>query len=316
MRHKGKHVGLARGGVILLLLHAFNSAFAAAQFPEVLNRQPCGDTAFSRPDPDGTARISRRPTGSSLHLEVGGSRGQYLHLSESYQFNPAARLMMPIATGWDRRWRDDRVWLQARYDVRVGDHLVFQPGLVLGAARGRFAAGNAGSGFSEEWLTRAALLAGLSLAAELHADPAHGPFLMAQYLFSRAEADEAKETVISDRVTNPDDRDARFRWLASEAILGLGCRWGAFKPMVGIAHTDVRLKKRLRYHIPEADVGGVDLEVVRALNGVASEYHFENKHPWAPFLELGWQATPAWALVARGSLAGRDGYSVGLRAGF
>jgi hypothetical protein len=86
--------------------------------------------------------------------------------------------------------------------------------------------------------------------------------------------------------------------------------------MAGIAHTQVRVKKWLRHHIPETDASGMDLEMIRALNSVESEYHFENKSQWAPYLELGWQATPTWALIVQGTLTGPDGYRVSLRGLF
>jgi len=303
-------------GVILFLLPTLTCAFAGEHVQEGLMQTSRADSALSRPDPDRTAQRPRVPTGRGLHVELGGRHAQYLHLGEPYQFNPVAALAGPTDTGWERQWREDEVWLGARYDFRVGDHLLFQPGIMLGAASGRFAASNAGTGYFEAWRTRLALLGGLSLAAELRADPSRGPFLMAQYQYRWAEAGEAHETLISGRDTNPDDRDAHFRWQESEAILGLGCRWGALRPLAGIAYTDFRLKKWLNHHIPESGVSGFDLEVVRALNSVASEYHFENKNPWGAFLELSWQASPTWALVAQCTLNGHAGYSVGMRVGF
>lgn len=251
-----------------------------------------------------------------LYLDVGIRHAQYLHLSEPYRFNPVAALAVLTSEGWERQWQDDRVWLEAGCEVRVGGHFLLQPGLALGAAQGQFAARNAGVNTFEEWRTKPGLLAGLSLAGEFRADPARGPFLLMQYLISRAEAGEAHETAISEKASNPDDRDAYFRWQESEAILGIGWRWGAFRPVAGVAHTDFSLKKWVRYHIPEAGLSDFDQQVVRALNGAQSEYHFENRHPWAPFLELDWQFAPKWTLAARARFSGSDGYSVGLLLGF
>lgn len=303
-------------GVILVLLLSFTRAFAAEQFQEAVLQAPGTAPALLRAEPEETARSSRAPIGSGPQVDVGVRQVRYRHLGEPYQFSPAAIPAAPGATGWEREWRDEELWLQAGYGFRVGDHLLLQPGIVLGAARGWFEAGNAGIGFSEAWRTRLALLGGLSLAAELRAEPERGLFLMAQYLYRRAGAGEAHETVISNRASNPDNRDARFRWQEHEAILGLGYRWGTLKPIAGVAYTDFHLKKWLRHHIPEAGASGIDLELVRALNSEESEYHYENKNPWAAFLELGWQAAPAWALAVRGTLTGSDGYSVGLSVGF
>ena len=317
MRLNGRRgAGGALAGAILVLLHTFTCAFAGQQGEEAAAQAPPADPALSRADPEGAVRSAQAPLASGPLFEVGVRRVQYRELGEPYQFSPAAIPVAPGATGWERQWREDEVWLQAQYDAPVGDHLLLRPGIVLGAARGWFAASNAGIGFSEAWRTKLALLGGLSVKAELRADPGRGPFLMAQYRYCRAGAGEAQETVISNRVSNPDNRDARFRWQEHEASLGLGYRWATLEPTAGVAYTDFRLKKWLHYDIPEAEASGVDLELVRALNSEESEYHYENKNPWAAFLELRWQAAPAWALTARGTLSGGDGYSTSLSVSF
>lgn len=303
-------------GAILLVLPAMTCAFAGEHLPEAVPRTPGANPALSLAESDRTLRSPRDPIDSGPRFEVGVGQVRYRNLGEPYQFSPAAIPAAPGATAWERQWREDELRLRAGYGFRVGDHLLLRPGIALGAARGWFEAGNAGIGFSEAWRTRLAVLGGLSLEAELRADPGRGPFLMAQYRYRRAGAGEAHETVVSKRASNPDNRDARFRWQEHEAIAGVGWRWGALRPVAGVSYTDFRLKKWLRHHIPEAGTSGIDLELVRALNSEESEYHYENKNPWAPFLELGWQAGPSWALAARGTLAGSDDYGLSLSVGF
>jgi len=248
-----------------------------------------------------------------LQVEVGGRSAQYSGLDETYQFSPLNSFLPPVETGWERQWREESAWVRPTWDLPIGEHVLLNPGFLLGVARGRFAADNGGMNFSEEWRTRLGLLGGLSLAGEVRADRTRGFFLRVQYQYTSAKAGEEYESIVSDGPSNPDDRDARFRWQQSEVDMGLGCRWGSFEPVAGMAYSRLRLQKWLHYQIPETGSSGIGLEIPRALNGTESEYHFENTDAWAPYLGLTWQVTPRWVLFARGTFAVRGDYVMGVR---
>ena len=268
----------------------------------------------ARPDPDETALTASDHAQFGLHVEIGVRDIRYRDLEESYHFNPAEGLMPLTFTGWERSWHEKRTELRMSYDLYRGRHLVLQPGLLLGATQGRFSASNDGLHFSEEWRTSPAFLGGVYLSGDLGADQQHGPFLRMQYQFSRAEAHEDQEVLASNNPgTSGDNRDARFRWQESKASLLVGYRWGSLMPMAGIAYSDFRLEKWLRYHIPETGLSGDDLQIVRALNGQESEYHYRNDHHWAIQLALEGKIAPAWALVVDAVLADYEDYRAALR---
>lgn len=303
-----------QGIVIFFSLSASLCAFEAESLQKTVAPEKYDIKVHAKPTPDETALTSPDLAQFGLHAEVGGRNVQYHDLDESYQFNPSASLMPPTYSGWERSWHEKSTGVRISYDLYRSRHVLLQPGLLLGAVQSRFAASNAGLHFSEEWRTKLALLWGMSLAGELRADRERGPFLRVQYQFSRAAADEEQEILASNNPgTSGDDRDARFRWQESEANLMAGYRWGSLMPMAGIAYSDFRLQKWLRYHIPETGLSGADLQIVRALNGQESEYHFRNTHPWAARLALEWKITPAWALLADSVFAGYEDYSVALR---
>jgi hypothetical protein len=303
-----------QGIVIFFSLSTSLCAFEAESLQKTLVPEKDDNKVHAKPAPDETALTSPDLAQFGLHAEVGGRNVQYRDLDEPYQFNPSASLIPPTYSGWERSWHEKRAGLRISYDLYRSSHVLLQPGLLLGAVQCRFAASNAGLHYSEEWRTKLALLWGLSLAGELRADRERGPFLRLQFQFSGAAADEEQE-ILSSNIpgTSGNDRDARFRWQESEANLMAGYRWGSLKPMAGIAYSDFRLQKWLRYHISETGLSGADLQIVRALNGQESEYHFRNNHPWAARLELEWKITPAWALVADSVFAGYDNYGVALR---
>lgn len=250
----------------------------------------------------------------AFHIEFGGQYLKYHNPDEPYQFNPAAALVSSSSSGWEHIWREKRSWLRAGYDVLNSEHLLLQPGLMLGAVRSQFKASNATLHFSEEWQTRPALLWGLSLAGELRADRQRGPFLKVQYLISRAQASEKNETVISDNgKTTGAMRDARFCWQEAEVFLGVGYRWGTLKPMAGTSYTDFRLQKWIRYHISESGLSNTELQIVQALNSAESEYHFRNSNSWTPFLAVEWMLAPAWTVVAVYKFPTNEDFSLALR---
>lgn len=303
--------------VIFFSLSAITHAVNAMDLQSTMIQENNAGTLLLNPAQEKTAPASRVSSESDLHMEFGVQYLRYRNMAEPYQFNPAADLMPASPPGWEHTWQEERVWLRASYDLFSSEHLLLQPGLMLGAVRGEFKASNAALHFSEEWRTKPALLWGLSFAGELRADRHSGPFLNVRYMISGAEASEEHETLTSDNLgTSGDMRDARFRWQEAEAFLGAGYRWGTLKPMAGISYTNLRLQKRLRYHIPEAGLSSTDLQVVRALNSTESEYDFRNGHPWALFLALEWQLTPAWALVAVSRFPANEDFSLALRVSF
>lgn len=257
--------------------------------------------------------VTRSFAAECFQVEVGGRSAAYRSLDETYQFSPLNNFVPFVETGWERQWREERAWVRATCDLQVGEHVLLRPGFLIGSARGSFTAGNGAIGFSEEWRTSPGLLGGLSLAGEMRADRAHGVFLRVQYQYSQAQASEDHESIVSDGPANPDDRDARFHWQQSELAVGLGCRWGSFEPVAGMAYSRLRLQKWLSYHIPETGSSGVGQEISSALNGTQSEYHFVNTNPWAPFLGLSWQVSRRWAVFAGGTLAVREDYCAGVR---
>ena len=300
--------------MIFFSLSASLYAFDAESLQETLVPEKDDNKVHAKPAPDETALTSPDLVQFGLYAEVGGRNVHYRDLDETSQVNPSASLMPLSYSGWERSWHEKRAGLRISYDLYRSRHVLLQPGLLLGAVQSRFAASNAGLHFSEEWRTKLALLWGVSLAGELRAERERGPFLRVQYHFSRAAADEEQEILASNNAgISGDDRDARFRWQESEANLMAGYRWGSLKPMAGIAYSDFRLHKWLRYHISETGLSGADLQIVRALNGQESEYHFRNNHPWAARLELEWKITPAWALVADSVFAGYEDYNVAVR---
>lgn len=308
------HNVFVQGIVIFFSLSASLCAFEAESLQKTAVPEKDDNRVYAKPAPDETALTSPDLAQFGLHAEVGGRNVQFRDLDETCQFNPSASLMPLTYSGWERSWHEKRAGLRISYDLYRSRHVLLQPGLLVGAVQCGFAASNAGLHFSEEWRTRPAVLWGVSLAGELRADRERGPFLCVQYQFSRAAADEEQEILASNNPgTSGDDRDARFRWQESEANLMVGYRWGSLKPMAGIAYSDFRLQKWLRYHIPETGLSGADLQIVRALNGQESEYHYRNNHPWAARLELEWRISPAWALVADSVFAGYEDYSIALR---
>jgi len=305
---------IVQGIIIFFSLSASLCAFQAEGLQKTVVSGQDDNKVQAMPALDDTALTSPDLAQSGFHAEVGGRNVQYLDLDEPYQFNPASSLMPPTSSGWERSWHENRAESRISYDLYRSRHVLLQPALLLGAVQCRFAASNASLHFSEEWRTKLALLWGMSLTGELRTDRERGPFLRVQYQFSRAAADEKQEILVSNNPgTSGDDRDARFRWQESEANLVAGYRWGSLKPMAGIAYSDFRLQKWLRYHIPETGLSGADLQIVRALNGQESEYHYRNNHPWATRLALEWEITPAWALLADSVFAGYDDYSMALR---
>ncbi len=308
------HNVFVQGIVIFFSLSASLCAFEAESLQKTAVPEKDDNKVHAKPAPDETTLTSPDLAQFGLHAVVGGRNMQFRDLDETCQFNPSASLMPLTYSGWERSWHEKRAGLRISYDLYHSRHVLLQPGLLVGAVQCGFAASNAGLHFSEEWRTRPAVLWGVSLAGELRADRERGPFLRVQYQFSRAAADEEQEILVSNNPgTSGDDRDARFRWQESEANLMAGYRWGSLKPMAGIAYSDFRLQKWLRYHIPETGLSGADLQIVRALNGQESEYHYRNNHPWAARLELEWKITPAWALVADSVFAGYEDYSIALR---
>jgi hypothetical protein len=303
-----------QGIVIFCSLSAPVCAFQEENLQKIVVPGKDDSTVHSMSAPDEMHSTSPDPAQLGLHMDVGGQYVQYRDLDEPYQFNPAANLMPLTSSGWEHSWQEKRVWLRMIYEPYRSSHFLLQPGLLLGAVQCRFTASNADLHFSEEWRTKPALLWGVSLAGELRADQERGPFLRVQYQFSRAKADEEQEILVSNNPrTSGDDRDARFRWQESGVNLTVGYHWRSLKPMVGIAYSDFRLQKWLSYHIPETGLSNADLQIVRALNGQESEYHFRNNHAWAALLSLEWKITPAWALVADSVFAGYENYSVALR---
>jgi len=308
---------IVQGIIILFSVSDSVCAFQTENFQTIVIQGKDDNKVHAKPAPDETALTSPDHAQFGLHVEVGSRNMKYVDLDEPYQFNPASGLMPLTYSGWEHHWHEKRAGLQMSYDLHKSNLLLLQPGVLLGAVQCEFAASNTGLHFSEEWRTKLALLWGVSLAGELRADQERGPFLRVQYLFSLAEADEEQEILASNNPsTSGDERDARFRWQESEANLMVGYRWGTLTPMVGIVYSDFRLQKWLRYHIPETGLSGADLQIVRALNGQESEYHFRNNHPWAARLSLEWKITPAWTLVTDSVFTGYENYSVALRRSY
>jgi hypothetical protein len=263
------------------------------------------------------AEAARADDPGGWTLRLGGAYDLRRDLHEYYLFSPAAGALKVPAGGWERKWREERLWLELSHDLLAGEHWRLTPGLRLGQAQGYFSASNNGLNFSEHWRTQPALLWGGFLEAELRQGPRQGAFLRLRYDLTRAEAEEDFEQVAGGGGGGGGERDARFRWSEDELLLALGWRLGAWRPWLGASRLDWRLQKWLRYHIAESGARGpADLALIRSLNSAESEYHYQNENLWGPAAGLEVDLGGGWALDLQARLVGHEQYSLALAWSF
>lgn len=247
-------------------------------------------------------------------LRAGGAYGLHRDLREDYLHSPAGAALRVPAAGWERKWSEQRLWLELSRDLWADEHWRLTPGLRLGQAQGFFSASNNGLGFSERWRTRPALLWGGFMEAELRGSPRRGPFLRLRYDVCRAEAEEEFEQVGGGGGDGGgSERDARFRWSEDELLLALGWRLGAWRPWLGASRLDWRMQKWLRHHIAEDGARGpADLALIRSLNSAESEYRYHNENDWGAAAGLEAELGDGWALELSARFWGREQYGLAL----
>lgn len=261
-----------------------------------------------------TARAEEPGTWS---LSLGGAYALHRDLREDFLFSPAGSALRVPDAGWERKWSEQRLWLELSRDLLSGEHWRLKPGLRLGQAQGYFSASNNGLNFSERWRTQPALLWGGFLEMELRGSPRAGPFLRLRYDLTRAEAAEEFEQVSGGGGGGGSERDARFRWSEDELLIALGWRLGAWRPWLGVSRLDWRLQKWLRYHIAEGGIRSpADLALIRSLNAAESEYHYHNENDWGPAAGLEADLGDGWSLELSARFLGREQYGLSLARAF
>lgn len=284
--------------------------------------------AAARSAPDGppgstpaiTAETASVAAEKRWHLELDATTASPRDLRETRNDTPAPEIGGNAGRPWERTWGEELAVLSLRRDILDDGRRGLALGLHLGAAVGRFAAGNTELGFSETWRTKPALLWGLSLAGELRGDPHEGPFLRARGDYNRARAPEDVETVTSIREgTSGDFRDARFSWQRTDLSVGLGWRWRALAPMAGISYNRLVLKKRVHFHIPipaTPDPAPSVGDVPQRLNSRDSAFDYRSERLWNPHLGLEWRLSETWLVAVRCTFSGFPAYGLAARLNF
>lgn len=240
------------------------------------------------------------------HLNVRTLHHGFFDLDEYDSFSPL-RVNRAENTSWKIKWRDERVGIEisrALFDIK---YVSFRPAVGLGLVRGYFAASNPEAGFYESWKTQNALWYAVAADFELRRAPERGPFFNIHCGYSYAEAEEDRESVVSQSPRTLNDfREARFKWKTNELAFSLGWRLGRVTPMVGIGCFSLGLKKWLRYDIPEDTAARPqELEDIRALNSRESKYRYRSQGNWAPLVRLECRLSPQ-CLLAAGAIIGNN----------
>lgn len=253
-------------------------------------------------------------------VELGGAAVGPSSLRETGHDTPAPETESEVGVPWERDWEETGVWLSLSREFSGDERRSLRIGLRVGAAYGRFSAGNEGLSFSESWKIRPAVSWGASAAGEIRRSPRSGPFLRGRLDYRRAQAGEDSESVQSGRAEmTGSHRDAEFAWHQTDLSVGLGWRRGALAALAGVDYRRFVLHKRLTYHIPLPEVpelAGAGFDLVQKLNSRESTYDYRNRHPWAPRLGLEWRVADAWLVAADCALPVSTGCGLAVRLGF
>jgi hypothetical protein len=251
------------------------------------------------------------------HFEIQGRYRAFDNLDEYSTFSPLFSAESG-AHGWKRKWKDEGTVIKISRALINTKHFSLRPGVGLGIVRGYFTASNHEAAFSEKWKTENALLWALSADFKIRQTPERGPFFNIGYGYNYAEAEEDRESVISQRPGPLSDyRDARFKWKTNELSFSLGWKMDRVTPVVGIGYSCLELKKSLRHDIPEAFAGTLkELEDIRVLNSRESKYRYRSQSNWAPLIRLECRLSPVCFLTAGVNFVNNRCFDLALQYGF